>query len=151
MFRPYYFFCTLLLLKIICISMTIHLNSFHAIDNLVLKMISSCFPVFWRNWILLENRCVKCVQIQSFSWSVFNPNAGKYGPEKTPYLDTFHAVHSSDMIRKKVNNATEILKKLAVVFDKILSEYLKILLLKITFCNIFLLRFAINSAVLCQA
>ena len=20
------------------------------------------------------------------------PNAGKYGPEKTPYLDTFHAV-----------------------------------------------------------
>ena len=25
--------------------------------------------------------------------SVFSPNAGKYGPEKTPYLDTFHAVH----------------------------------------------------------
>ena len=24
--------------------------------------------------------------------SVFSPNAGKYGPEKTPYLDTFHAV-----------------------------------------------------------
>ena len=24
--------------------------------------------------------------------SVFNPNAGKYRPEKTPYLDTFHAV-----------------------------------------------------------
>ena len=23
---------------------------------------------------------------------VFNPNAGKYGPEKTPPLDTFHAV-----------------------------------------------------------
>ena len=79
------------------------------------------------------------------------PNAGKYGPEKTPYLDTFHAVHSSEMIRKKVNNTTEIFKKLAVVFDKILSEYLKFSLLKITFCNIFLLRFTINSAVLCQA
>ena len=26
--------------------------------------------------------------------SVFSPNAGKYGPEKTPYLDTFHAVHA---------------------------------------------------------
>ena len=25
--------------------------------------------------------------------SVFNPNAGKYGREKTPYLDTFRAVH----------------------------------------------------------
>ena len=24
--------------------------------------------------------------------SVFSPNAGKYRPEKTPYLDTFHAV-----------------------------------------------------------
>ena len=23
---------------------------------------------------------------------VFSPNAGKYGPEKNPYLDTFHAV-----------------------------------------------------------
>ena len=25
-------------------------------------------------------------------FSVFSPNAGKYGPEKAPYLDTFHAV-----------------------------------------------------------
>ena len=25
---------------------------------------------------------------------VFSPNAGKYGPEKTPYLDTFHTVRS---------------------------------------------------------
>ena len=24
--------------------------------------------------------------------SVFNPNAGKYGPNITPYLNTFHAV-----------------------------------------------------------
>ena len=24
--------------------------------------------------------------------SVFSQNGGKYGPEKTPYLDTFHAV-----------------------------------------------------------
>ena len=25
-------------------------------------------------------------------FSVFSPNAGKYGPDKTPYLDTSHAV-----------------------------------------------------------
>ena len=25
---------------------------------------------------------------------VFSPNTGKYGPEKTPYLDTFHTVFS---------------------------------------------------------
>ena len=24
--------------------------------------------------------------------SLFSPNVGKYGPEKTPYLDTFYAV-----------------------------------------------------------
>ena len=48
--------------------------------------------------------CVKSVQIRSFFWSVFSHiraeygeieylsifslNAGKYGPVKTPYLDT---------------------------------------------------------------
>ena len=48
--------------------------------------------------------CVKSVQIRSYFWSVFScirteygdlqfsPNTGKYGPEITPYLDTFHAV-----------------------------------------------------------
>ena len=25
--------------------------------------------------------------------SVFSPNTGKYGPEITPYLDTFHTVY----------------------------------------------------------
>ena len=25
-------------------------------------------------------------------YGVLSPNGGKYGPEKTPYLDTFHAV-----------------------------------------------------------
>ena len=53
--------------------------------------------------------CVKSVQIRSFFWfvfsrirteygeilylSVFSQNAGKYGPEKTLYLDNFHAVN----------------------------------------------------------
>ena len=39
--------------------------------------------------------CVKTVQIRSYFWSVFSyiqSNTGKYGPEITPYLDTFHAV-----------------------------------------------------------
>ena len=49
--------------------------------------------------ILYYIHCVKSVQIRSIFWSVFShirtefsPNAGKYGPEKTLYLDTFHAV-----------------------------------------------------------
>ena len=55
--------------------------------------------------IAKHEHCVKSVQILSFFWSVFSrilteygylsvfsPNAGKYGPEITPYLDTFQAV-----------------------------------------------------------
>ena len=44
--------------------------------------------------------------------SVFSPNVEKYGPEKTPYFDTFHAVFTLIMynlfvpvtnIRKNIN------------------------------------------------
>ena len=42
------------------------------------------------HWLHLH--CMKSVQIRSFFWSVFSPNVGKYGPEKTPHLDTFYAV-----------------------------------------------------------
>ena len=37
----------------------------------------------------------KCSNTKFFSgpyFPVFSPNTGKYGPEKTPYLDAFHAV-----------------------------------------------------------
>ena len=36
-----------------------------------------------------DHYCVKSFQIRNYFWSVY----GKYGPELTPYLDTFHAVH----------------------------------------------------------
>ena len=35
---------------------------------------------------------MKSVQIRSYFWSVFSLNVGKYGPETTPYVDTFHVV-----------------------------------------------------------
>ena len=47
------------------------------------------------------SHCVKSVQIRSCFWSVFSPNAGKYGPEITPYLDTFHAVSVLDNFKYK--------------------------------------------------
>ena len=34
-----------------------------------------------------------CNFLYSDYLSVFSPNTGKYGPEITPYLDTFHAVY----------------------------------------------------------
>ena len=36
--------------------------------------------------------------------SAFSPNMGKYGPEKTPYLDSFHAVGSSLIISHRNSN-----------------------------------------------
>ena len=32
------------------------------------------------------------IRIDTPYLSLFSPNAGKYGPEKTPYMDTFYAV-----------------------------------------------------------
>ena len=50
-------------------------------------------------WLTLhasvEGHCMKSVQIRSFSGpylSIFELNAGKHGPGKTSYLETFHAV-----------------------------------------------------------
>ena len=40
------------------------------------------------------SHCVKVFKYGVISgpyFPVFNPNTGKYGPEITPYLDTFHA------------------------------------------------------------
>ena len=80
-----------------------------------------CFTILVKRMSLeiniLKYHCVKSVQIQSFSGpyfpalglnmeiygvnlriqseSVFSPNTVKYGPEKTPYLDTSHAVYHS--------------------------------------------------------
>ena len=39
--------------------------------------------------------CVKNVQIRSNFWSVFSRIRLEYGPEITPYLDTFQAVQVS--------------------------------------------------------
>ena len=39
-----------------------------------------------------DKHCVKSVQIRSYFWSVFSCIRIEYGPEITPYLDTFHAL-----------------------------------------------------------
>ena len=60
-----------------------------------------------------NTHCMKSVQIRSNFWSVFShirieygvdtsylsvfsPNAGKYGPEITPNLETFHAMTNTE-------------------------------------------------------
>ena len=48
-------------------------------------------------WSGCKSHYLKSVQIRSFFWSVFSPNAGKDGPEKTPYLDIFHGMRTYSM------------------------------------------------------
>ena len=43
---------------------------------------------------------------------VFSPNTGKYGPEKYPYLDTFHAVYISNLVMALGVLATVLLTKI---------------------------------------
>ena len=45
-----------------------------------------------KNFKETSKQSVKSVQIRSFFWSVFSRIRTEYEPEKTPYLDTFHAV-----------------------------------------------------------
>ena len=59
---------------------------------LKLRLHFTCFSVSFTEVFITVFHCVKSVQIRSFFWSVFSPNARKYGPEKTPYLDTFNAM-----------------------------------------------------------
>ena len=45
------------------------------------------------NWLPLREKCPNTEFFLVYGEiSAFSPNTGKYGPEKTPYLDTFHAV-----------------------------------------------------------
>ena len=59
---------------------------------------SSCSEVF----SLRE----KCPNSELF-WSVFSLNTGKYGPEKTPYLETFYAVSVNKGFLKMSQNSQE--------------------------------------------
>ena len=37
----------------------------------------------------------------------FSPNTGKYGPEKYPYLDTFHAVYGDKQFRDGFGSSSD--------------------------------------------
>ena len=59
--------------------------------------------------------CPMCEMCTKYLF-VFSPNAGKYGPEKTPYLDTFHAVVIKLMRMRKLTleGKITIFKSLAI-------------------------------------
>ena len=70
---------------------------------------------------------MKSVQVRSFFWSVFSriwtdaENAGKYSPEKTPYLDIFHGV--SDIVNGSDN--AKYLRERYAVLKQVLEHFIK--------------------------
>ena len=69
--------------------------------------------------------CAKCPNTEFFSgphFSAFCPNTVKYGPEKTSYLDTFHAV------REKCPNTEFFLIRIFLHSDRIRvdTEYISV-------------------------
>ena len=77
-------------------SFNLHLaKKFIPKDIYFLVQLSFSFIVCTIKNLQHQVHCVKRVQKRIFSgpyFSVFSPNIGKCGPEKTEYLDTFHAV-----------------------------------------------------------
>ena len=64
-----------------------------------------CFWLVQMYFLLLEivfysTRAITAWKVSKYGvisgsyFPVFSPNTGKYGPEITPYLNTFHAVHA---------------------------------------------------------
>ena len=88
---------------------------------------SNIIYLFLITQLIEYTHCVKSVQIWVFfcsafsrirteygeilSLSVFSPNAGKYGPEKTPYLDTFHAV----LLKQTSNSSSYIFRAASII------------------------------------
>ena len=94
--------------------------------------------------------CVKRARIQSYSGphfpafemnteryeilrtshlSVINPNAGKFGPEITPYLETFHAVLSLLSISRKYGTFCNTLPFSGWKFSHLLKTFKKVSLI----------------------
>ena len=77
-------------------------------------------------WKVSKSRFFSGPQILDWIFSVCSPNAGKYGPEKTLYLNTFHAVweksfdaksfEKSNVIDQKFRNWKR-KKKSLILFD----------------------------------
>ena len=55
-------------------------------------LIKRCLHISGLPWSFTAWKMSKYGVFSGPYFPVFSPNAGKYGPEKTPYLDTFHTV-----------------------------------------------------------
>ena len=85
----------------------------------------------------------KCGVFPGSYISIFSPNTGKYRPEKTPYLDTFHKVikllHNAKIFMKvericNSENKQETMSVLCFAFS-ILNPFLSVYIQKYKTCR----------------
>ena len=73
------------------------MNVFKVFDDFTLASnilkLNESLPLFQVSSIVTASKLSKYGVISGPYFPVFSPNTGKYGPEITPYLDTFHAVN----------------------------------------------------------
>ena len=72
-------------------------------------------------WTIRQNTVWKVSKYWVFSgpyFPVFSPNTGKYVPEKTPCLDTFHIVENYGLVTftKEIHNG-KVLDLLSEIFE----------------------------------
>ena len=93
--------------------MPLYPSYLHVQGNILLHPLVSPQELDLEIFVFLNVHCVKSIQIESFFWSVFSCirteqisvfslNTEKYGPEKTPHLDTFHGVSAQCIISQNV-------------------------------------------------
>ena len=60
-----------------------------------------------------------------FFWSVLGPDAGKYGPDKTPNTGTFHAVNSCTIMYRRLHVTELLVAIISLFFHGIFFSFLK--------------------------
>ena len=80
----------------------------------MLTFFTHFFPIFPFRFKLSLRDTWQVSKYGAFSdpyFPVFSPNTGKYGPEKTPYLDTFHTLFVFYLFKKEGDNVRAVLTR----------------------------------------
>ena len=93
------------------------------------QQLTNCSSIFWPFDEVYLKGCYPLRKVSKYG-VISGPNTGKYGPEITPYLDTFHAVSQSErylgLCQKAINSSGIILKMVKHTLKILRCEYRKI-------------------------
>ena len=118
-------------------------------------MAAPAWPLTYSHlWLLtINNRQIFAMILLSTVWKrskygvfsgryfvVFSPNMGEYGPEETPYLDTFHSVQLLSEMQNDFSGKRPITGKSLSSFELIISKVFDYTTWKVSKYGVFLVR-----------